>query len=261
MAQDVVINGATYPGVEAVSMTDTNGNTRVYFPDAVRYNTQTLTEAQKAQARLNLGVGSIDEVAEEVLARLGTPVFGRVDAENNITLTGELADGTYTIKYEDAEGNVTEIGTLNTDPGPAYKNWIEYATELDGVTWYNRCGYKKGLRYSASGGNETNSGAEKITISGFIPVNPGDVIRIKNITLKKTSSVGNAHHIIIFPSLSLSGGSAKDIATAADWQQVWDADSQLVQCTVPASLSVKYIRIQAEYIGDDSILTINELIE
>ena len=90
---------------------------------AVLYSkVQNLSEAQKELARQNIGVGSIDEVAEEVLARLGTPVFGRVDAENNIILTGELADGVYTLKYEDADGVVTEIGTLNHIPAPTYTN-------------------------------------------------------------------------------------------------------------------------------------------
>lgn len=39
-------------------------------------------------------------------------VIGTVDASNNILLTGALADGTYTLKYENADGTYTEIGTL-----------------------------------------------------------------------------------------------------------------------------------------------------
>ena len=35
-----------------------------------------------------------------------------MDEENNIILTGGLADGNYTVKYEDADGNVVEIGTI-----------------------------------------------------------------------------------------------------------------------------------------------------
>lgn len=54
-----------------------------------------------------------EAIVQQVIAALGTPVFGRVDGENDIILTGELADGTYTVKYEDGEGNVTEIGTID----------------------------------------------------------------------------------------------------------------------------------------------------
>lgn len=113
MSENVVINGTTYNGVDALALIRADGTVVTFYPDAVRYNAQTLTEAQKAQARLNLGVGSVDEVAAEVLARLGTPVFGTVDEENNIILSGNLAEGTYTLKYEDADGKITEIGTLN----------------------------------------------------------------------------------------------------------------------------------------------------
>jgi hypothetical protein len=55
MAQDVVINGTTYPAVETVALTDADGNTKMYHPDAVRHVEQTLTEGQKNQARLNIG--------------------------------------------------------------------------------------------------------------------------------------------------------------------------------------------------------------
>lgn len=63
-----------------------------------------------------------ESIVQQVITALGTPVFGRVDAENNIILTGELADGVYTLKYEDADGVVTEIGTLNHIPAPTYTN-------------------------------------------------------------------------------------------------------------------------------------------
>lgn len=203
-----------------------------------------------------------EDVVQQVIAALGTPVFGRVDGEKNIILTGALAAGVYTLKYEDAEGNVTRIGTLEqgTDV-PAYTNWIPKATDVDGVTVYNGTGYKKGARYSASGGSETTSNAADIYISGFIPAKPGDVIRMRNITLKRSSSVSNAHHIYCFPALSMSGGSGTDLASAADWQTEWDSDGQLTQCVIPASKSVQYIRIQAEYIGADSVLTVNETID
>jgi hypothetical protein len=54
----------------------------------------------------------IEEIVQRVVAALGTPVFGRVDENKVITLTGALADGAYTIKYEDGDGKVTEIGSI-----------------------------------------------------------------------------------------------------------------------------------------------------
>lgn len=42
-------------------------------------------------------------------------VVGNVDSENNIVLTGNLTNGTYTIKYEMEDGSVLDIGELVLD--------------------------------------------------------------------------------------------------------------------------------------------------
>ena len=62
MAQDVVINGTTYPAVESVALTGADGNVTMFYPDAVRYVEQTLTEEQKAQARQNIGAISASDI-------------------------------------------------------------------------------------------------------------------------------------------------------------------------------------------------------
>lgn len=58
MAQDLIVNGVTYPAVEAMEMTTAAGEKVVFYPDAVRYNAQTLTDEQKAQARENIGAAA-----------------------------------------------------------------------------------------------------------------------------------------------------------------------------------------------------------
>lgn len=45
-------------------------------------------------------------------------VIGTLDDSNNILLTGNLADGTYTLKYENEDGTYTEIGTLEVGALP-----------------------------------------------------------------------------------------------------------------------------------------------
>jgi len=52
-------------------------------------------------------------IVQQVIAALGTPVFGQVDDQNNIILPGELAQGSYTLKYEHGDGSRTEICTFN----------------------------------------------------------------------------------------------------------------------------------------------------
>jgi hypothetical protein len=128
MSENVVINDTTYNGVDSLALLRPDGTVVTFYPDAVRYNPQNLSEPQKAQARQNLGVGSVDEVAAEVLARLQTPVFGRVDADKVITLTGALTDGTYAFQYEDEDGEVHPLGSYTKTPQPTYTNLFDPAT-------------------------------------------------------------------------------------------------------------------------------------
>lgn len=53
------------------------------------------------------------QMVQEVMDSLGgVPVFGVVDEENNIVLSGNLADGTYLLKYEHEDGSTTNIGEV-----------------------------------------------------------------------------------------------------------------------------------------------------
>lgn len=97
MAQDVVVNGTTYPDVETVVMTDESGNAIPFYPDAVRYSAQTLTEAQKAQARQNIGV------PEAINGERGTGILKVTTAPSGYT----TAIGSYTPKYRIALSTVT----------------------------------------------------------------------------------------------------------------------------------------------------------
>lgn len=54
----------------------------------------------------------VDVVGLVVDALGAAPVFGMVDERNNIVLSSLLPDGTYLLKFEDNEGNQTQIGTL-----------------------------------------------------------------------------------------------------------------------------------------------------
>jgi hypothetical protein len=123
-----------------------------------------------------------EAIVQQVITALGTPVFGRVDGNNNIILTGELADGTYTIKYEDADGNVTEIGTLNNIPAPTYTNVLPLAKGEDGSP-YNGTGYAVGKRIDSSWNETTVSvttATNPVFLTGRIPIPAGATVRFKN---------------------------------------------------------------------------------
>ena len=73
---------------------------------------------QEATARANEAADRADPdaiaqtVLDMVLEELGASVIGSVDANNNIILTGNLAAGTYTLKYENEDGTIANIGTV-----------------------------------------------------------------------------------------------------------------------------------------------------
>lgn len=100
---------------------------------------QTLTETQKSQARENIGALSEADIslgiASDGLIYIfvnGNPVgtgipqgqsgdvFGYVDENNTIVLNGNLADGTYTVKYEMENGEVVNIGNMVLDSNVYY---------------------------------------------------------------------------------------------------------------------------------------------
>lgn len=198
MAQNVVINGVTYPAVEAVALTDSNGNTIPYYPDAVRYVPQTLTEAQKAQARENIGAIGSTELTEE-LAKRGqlVPEYAK-----------SIADCTDTSKmYVLPDGFIyawmlTEKEVVS---GSAYTNLLPLAKATDRTTIYNGKGYKENTKLSGSGGGESASGTgkEAMCSSGFIfPVVAGDILRIKGIA----PVAGSNHYVVGYDSSNTRTG-------------------------------------------------------
>ena len=225
-----------------------------------------------------------EAIVQQVIAALGTPVFGRVDANNNIILSGELTDGTYTLKYEDADGNVTEIGTLDNTPAPTYTNVLPAAINADKTAYVGtngEKGYKTGYRLNSSGAEAQVSDWE---VTGFIPVTTNDTLYFKNVQWRGNSqkhdyiglynsgftALTSTQVISVFIEQTLkNAGSAP-----ADYGITLDADGNIVSIdlkkvstTAYGSVSVagwsnvKYIRFSCFGITADSIITKNEPID
>lgn len=105
-------------------------------------------------------------------------VVGVLDESNNILLSGNLADGTYTLKYENADGTYTEVGTLEV--GAIQPEIVNLAdpTSADWVT---------GSRLSVSGqGLDSNGMTNTCIVTNYIPVSIGDVVSISGGSLNHT---------------------------------------------------------------------------
>lgn len=139
MPQDVVINGVTYPAVEALAMVDSSGNTVVYYPDAVRYNEQKLTDAQKAQARANIGV---DTFVTDELAKLG-----QIETPKIVSSVAEMTD---TAKHYVLDGYIWHNKTMVTTGETTYPNVFDKST----ATINGRLSVSTGAAASATTGSK-----------------------------------------------------------------------------------------------------------
>ena len=92
-------------------------------------------------------------------------VVGVLDEANNILLSVNLADGTYTLKYENADGTYTEIGKLEVGAiVPEPTNLFVVGGE----------GYVLNGRCSSGGADRTDSNG--CIVSNYIKVSNGDVV-------------------------------------------------------------------------------------
>lgn len=106
------------------------------------------------------------EIIAEVLAALGNPtVFGYVDEYNNIILSGNLADDTYSVKYEMEDGTTVAIGKLVLDSNVYYSitNSLTNCTNSNGATQVVEGG-SYSATISATSGYELSS--VKVTMGG-----------------------------------------------------------------------------------------------
>ena len=90
-------------------------------PDGEAIDLYEMLSKKVDKAKVSLGIASdglIYVFVDGVPVGTGIPqgqsgdVIGILDENNNILLTGNLADGTYTLKYENTDGSYTDIGAL-----------------------------------------------------------------------------------------------------------------------------------------------------
>lgn len=88
----------------------------------------------------------------------GGDVVGVLNENNDIVLTGDLADGTYILKYKDKNDVYIDAGTLEVgeigEPEPIV-NLISTSLDMDLTDIYNGKGYKENVRWSFSMGGES----------------------------------------------------------------------------------------------------------
>lgn len=187
-------------------------------------------------------------------------IVGYIDNDNTIVLSGALAEGEYTVKYEMEDGTFVDIGTLSTVEEEVIINQIPISTNTDGTLYVGtngEKGYKTGFRLSSSSGGE--SAASGVEVTGFIPCKYGDTISIKDITFASGST-----HIICFYKADKSYIHGMYVATSFGGA----VNGEVASCTITDTMATKltsdcglgFIRISAGEITDSSIITVNQAI-
>ena len=135
--------------------------------------------------------GAKADIAQQVIdAFNGMPLFGTVDTDNNIKITSMLADGEYTLVYENSDGTTTELGTFIVDgeSGADSNNLIASSIGSDGQPYNGGLGYKNDYRLNSSGAEASASGK---AVTGFIPVTVGGKLYGANLGWDNTDPTSN----------------------------------------------------------------------
>lgn len=195
---------------------------------------------------------------------------------NTYTKTAGTADGTsfciLTIDlencmiYADCVGVGYDREFTFTTETVAYTNQIPISTDTDGSV-YNGVGYQAKYRLSSDG---TPTLANSSYVTGFIPCKVGDVVRMKNITFQygMASGLTSSNQRISFYDSSKTHLAQTNASALGDVAAGIKGDDDIWTQFTPKKImngadcsDVAYFRINAVYIGDDSIITVNETID
>lgn len=199
-----------------------------------------------------------ETIVQEVIAALGMPVFGTVDSDKNIILTGVLADGTYTVKYEDADGNAVMIGKIVL---AGHSNFAD-PTSTD---WKENSRINSSFAIVATSYNDSYNGA----LTNYIPCKAGDVIRIKGLDVayywaNTSGDTGRSTAYFYGEDQTLSAFVDKIIpADSSYWMRDGDVWTYTVGNGLTADASaIRYARFFGRYMDDydanSVVITINE---
>ena len=192
------------------------------------------------------------------------------DDGNTYTKTAGTANGTSfciltidrenCVIYADCVGVGYDREFTYTTEVTAYTNQIPISTDTDGSVY----GYKSGYRLNSGGAPDVMSGSY---LTGFIPVSVGDTVYMKNVTYQYgvNSGLSSANQRISFYNASKTHVVQINAAgLAGNANGVKGDDNIWTQFTPKSTMGgvncsgVAYFRINASYIGDDSIITVNE---
>lgn len=167
--------------------------------------------------------------------------------------TSAYSNGVITIS--NVTGNIV-ITAIASVIATSYTNQLTISTDTDG-TVYNGTGYKADS-YLSSGNVGTKSG---YYTTGFIPIKYGDTLYFKNCTIQAEQSY---HRFAFYDSNKtyLSGRQHNTTSSqlGSHTTPIYGTDGNMTTLNIDGSYwsDAAYIRFCCSYLGEDSIVTVNE---
>lgn len=135
-------------------------------------------------------------------------VFGYVDENNTVVLSGNLADGTYTIKYEMENGNIVNVGNMVLD------STVYYAV----TNTLTQC----------TNSNKVSQVAEGSSYSATITANSGYAISSIKVTMGGTDITST---VVSGSTISIAKVTGKIVITAVAAVSSYTITNTLTKCT------------------------------
>lgn len=183
---------------------------------------------------------------------------------NGVTLTA--VDGVYTIENITTNQTITVDGVVvYVPPADAYTNLVPTSIDTDGSI-YNGTGYNINSRLSSSGAVSSGTNG---TITGFIKVKPGDVVRFASkgdIINWPFSNATNCIHCYNSSKNSvgrvMGNGTVSGVFNSTNATVTEEVYRKKYRLTVPDDSSIEWIRVGVYGpngpVGGDLIVTANQ---
>lgn len=231
-----------------------------------------------ASAKVEFIIGGHIHKDYDFATAKGTPVIltecdGRWERDaNSVATQGTTTENCVYAIIADYTAKVVKVinvgrgstRTLSIPDVVMYTNWIKESINSDGTPYVGlngEDGYKSNYRLNSSG---AEAAYNNHYITGFIPIRTGDVVRFKNLDYLKFDT-GEAQTKFAFYKEDFtfhaqSPHTASSLPSAV-WSAVYREDGNVKQVTIPHAMGqadIRYMRVCARLITDNSIITVNE---
>lgn len=243
MAENLVINGVTYPDVEILELNTTDGKKVLYF------------EGQPVEVAQEMGS---DESAVMSQAAVTNALLNMNQTE--VSFVSSVEEMTDTSKFYVMDGYVWAYMETTVETGPTYTNILPLAVNADGTEYVGlngEDGYKTGYRLNSSKAEVEKAG---MCCTGFMPVSGNGILRVKTSTKIVDTTITGSYLYGFGENRSAATGAFSDFTSAinagnlVNENGVWTFDMSKMS----TGSNTKYVRLSVPAFDADTVITYNE---